>query len=231
MADIFISYAREDEATAIHLRDVLVEQGWDIWRDREGILTGTSWEQSIEQALNQAKCVIVLWSRSALSSHFVRDEASVARNAGKLVPVQIDSIEIPLGFRGIQTSNLVGWDGSVGHPEFRKLIRALEERVGQHTPRPPSDTIIQRRKEREEHRQGLLDRLRAEMQQRVPAVRVLLGRPWVIASFGAIVVFALGYALGRMGNVGIDDPDHAELANGLKYFFDGKYVEAEHDLG
>jgi hypothetical protein len=55
MADIFISYAREDEATAVHLRDVLAEQGWDVWRDREGIVTGTSWERAIEDALDAAK--------------------------------------------------------------------------------------------------------------------------------------------------------------------------------
>jgi hypothetical protein len=63
-SDIFISYAREDEPTAIHLRDVLVVQGWDVWRDKEGILTGTSWEKAIEDALNAAKCVIVVWSRA-----------------------------------------------------------------------------------------------------------------------------------------------------------------------
>ena len=55
MADIFISYARDDEATAKHLRDVLASQGWDIWRDKEGIVTGTAWGASIEQALRGAQ--------------------------------------------------------------------------------------------------------------------------------------------------------------------------------
>ncbi len=32
----------KDEATAQRLRDVLVSQGWDVWRDKEGIVTGTS---------------------------------------------------------------------------------------------------------------------------------------------------------------------------------------------
>ena len=231
MADIFISYAREDEATAIHLRDVLVEQGWDIWRDREGIVTGTSWEQSIEQALQAARCVIVVWSRNALASHFVRDEASVARNAGKLVPVQIENVEIPLGFRGIQTSNLVGWDGSIEHPEFRKLIRALEERVGAHTPRPPSDTILKRRRERSEHEARILERLRAEFQRRVPvALGVLARTRWFVPTLAALAILAIGFALGRLGAPGATESGHAALETGLKYFFDGKYVEAERDL-
>jgi len=42
MADIFISDAREHEPVAIHLRDVLAGQGWDVWRDKEGILTNTT---------------------------------------------------------------------------------------------------------------------------------------------------------------------------------------------
>ena len=57
MADIFISYAREDEATARQLRDALASQGWDVSRDKEGIVTGTSWGDSIEHALRDAKCV------------------------------------------------------------------------------------------------------------------------------------------------------------------------------
>jgi len=68
MADIFISYAREDETTAQRLRDVLASQGWDVWRDKEGIATGSSWGNSIETALRDAKCVVVLWSVPALSS-------------------------------------------------------------------------------------------------------------------------------------------------------------------
>ena len=97
MADIFISYARDDESTAQHLRDVLASQGWDVWRDKEGIVTGTAWGASIEQALHGAKCVVVLWSTHALASHFVRDEAEVGRDANGLVSVQISEVELPIG--------------------------------------------------------------------------------------------------------------------------------------
>ena len=57
MADIFISYAREDEGTAQHLRDVLASQGWDVWRDKEGIVTRTAWGASIEQAYEYGRGV------------------------------------------------------------------------------------------------------------------------------------------------------------------------------
>lgn len=220
MADIFISYSREDEATAIHLRDVLVGQGWDVWRDREGILTGTSWEKSIEEALNAAKCVIVVWSRSALGSHFVRDEASVARNAGKLVPVQIENVDIPLGFRGIQTANLVGWKGDVAHPEFRKLISALEQRVGaSHAPQvvvPPKPPAT-----------PWAERLRLD---RLGSLKKLAENRNAVLGVAALVSLLIGFGIGRFTAGGASEAPREALEPGLKYFFDGKYVEAESNL-
>jgi TPR repeat protein len=225
MADIFISYSREDEPTAIHLRDVLAGQGWDVWRDKEGILTGTSWEKSIEDALNAAKCVIVVWSRSALGSHFVRDEASVARNAGKLVPVQIDNAEIPLGFRGIQTANLVGWKGDLAHPEFRKLVRALEERVGANRGAPVPPPKPPPRPWRE--------RLGLDKLPDAASVLRALSKPGylvAIAAVAGLVLLLAGFGIGRLTSTSGGEPAHDALEQGLKNFFDGKYVEAETSL-
>ena len=223
-SDIFISYAREDEPTAIHLRDVLVAQGWDVWRDKEGILTGTSWEKAIEDALNAAKCVIVVWSRAALTSHFVRDEASVARNANKLVPVQIENLDIPLGFRGIQTANLVGWKGDTEDPEFRKLIRALAERVGVHrTPAPagpvpiPPPASVTPTPARPRVPDAALERIKAWL--RTPAI--------VFALAGAVLLGA-GYGIGRLQPLaGESESAHEALEQGLRLMLDGKYADAE----
>ncbi len=33
---------------------------------------------------------------------------------------------IPLGFRSLQAANLVGWDGTAGHGELAKMLRAIE---------------------------------------------------------------------------------------------------------
>jgi TPR repeat protein len=218
-ADIFISYAREDEGTAIHLRDVLAGQGWDVWRDKEGILTGTSWEKAIEDALDAAKCVIVVWSRAALSSHFVRDEASVARNANKLVPVQIETVDIPLGFRGIQTANLVGWKGDVEDAEFRKLIRALAERVGANpsatgTTAPPPHPLATR-------------------MSSLGAARVgqwLTSKP-ALFGLAAAFLFGAGYLLGReQARATESEAAHEALAQGIRHFLDGKHADAAEQL-
>ena len=213
MADIFISYAREDEATAQRLRDVLASQGWDVWRDKEGIATGSSWGASIETALRDAKCVVVLWSTPALSSHFVRDEAEIGRNANKLVPVQIGDVQLPIGFRGIQTANLMHWQGEPDHPEYRKLVAAIGDRVGagkaSAVVKPAADPW------------PWLRRVRAMAQGVVARPRL----PYY-AGGAAVAILAL-WAVSRLMSGG--NP-HDALEQGLKNFFDQRYVEAESQL-
>ena len=47
MADIFLSYAREDRQKAESIARVLRDAGWSVWWDRS-ILPGSSFEQVIE---------------------------------------------------------------------------------------------------------------------------------------------------------------------------------------
>ena len=214
MADIFISYARDDESTAQRLRDVLASQGWDVWRDKEGIVTGTAWGASIEQALHGAKCVVVLWSEQALASHFVRDEAEVGRNENKLVPVQIGNVELPIGFRGIQTANLVDWTGDVDNPEYRKLVRAIADRVG--TGKAGGDNSLPLQVQ--PWWRGVL--LQARSLARHPRFPYIAGG----VAVGLVALFVLARMFGGAGGT------HDTLEQGLKNYLDQRYVEAESQL-
>jgi YVTN family beta-propeller protein len=103
--EVFISYAREDLRPARALRKLLVENGFKVWSD-ESIQVGEHWDEAIERALGSARCVIVIWSKHAVASRFVRSEASEAASQDKLVPVSIDGAELPLEFRHIQYRNV-----------------------------------------------------------------------------------------------------------------------------
>ncbi len=74
MADIFVSYAREDRSKASSFVALLEAQGWTVWWDRE-INPGLSFTKVIERGISSAKCVIVLWSSKSISSTWVHAEA------------------------------------------------------------------------------------------------------------------------------------------------------------
>ena len=118
--DIFLSYAREDQQAALGLSRLLEAVGWTVWWDRR-VPAGKTWRFEIEKALRNARCVIVLWSQSSSHSRWVHEEAEEARQVGKLMPVLIENVRPPPGFREVQTADLTRWDQSPSDPAFRQL--------------------------------------------------------------------------------------------------------------
>jgi TonB family protein len=126
VSDIFLSYASADRPRVKPLVDVLRQQGWSVWWDRT-ILPGKTWDQVIEAALAEARCVIVLWSRDSVQSDWVRTEADEAKRRGILVPALLDDVNIPLAFRRIQAANLADWSGVLPSAGFDQLAQAVSE--------------------------------------------------------------------------------------------------------
>jgi hypothetical protein len=96
MADVFLSYAREDSARAEQIANGLQAAGMDVFWDNE-IPPGTTWADYIESKLNQCKALIVLWSEHSTKSQWVREEARLGRDRGCLIPVLIDAAQPPFG--------------------------------------------------------------------------------------------------------------------------------------
>lgn len=140
MADIFISYSREDRSKAELLAKFLQQRGWSVWWDRV-IPVGKSFDQIIERELDAAKCVIVLWSKSSISSNWVRVEAAEGANRQILIPIIIEDVKIPLEFRRLQTANLVNWRGSLKHLELQVVIESITELVGKPTTVQPKKPV------------------------------------------------------------------------------------------
>lgn len=129
MSDIFISYAREDKDRVTILANALQAHGWSVWWDPH-IRTGKRFDQVIEEALAEARCIIVVWSTHSISSLYVLAEANEGANRQVLLPVMIEEVKIPLIFRQIQTAHLVDWQGSPQDPEFEKLVEDIEVMLG-----------------------------------------------------------------------------------------------------
>ncbi|WP_265571068.1 TIR domain-containing protein [Sphingomicrobium nitratireducens] len=129
MADIFLSYARADQDEVERIAAALEEAGYSLWWDRE-IRGGKQFSKDIEQAIDAAKAVIVVWSKHSVESEWVRDEAAFARDADKMVPVQLDATLPPLGYRQRQAIDL---SHGMGEQAMAHLARALDPMIGGET--------------------------------------------------------------------------------------------------
>lgn len=134
MAEIFLSYANEDRETAARVAALLESAGWTVWWDRR-IPAGRTWRSVIEDALTEMRCMVVLWSSHSIDSHWVKEEAEEARALEKLVPVLIEPVNPPVGFRSIQAADLTDYDGSRETEGSRQLIADLESMLGKAAPK------------------------------------------------------------------------------------------------
>ncbi|HEV7920700.1 MAG TPA: toll/interleukin-1 receptor domain-containing protein [Thermoanaerobaculia bacterium] len=135
MADLFLSYAREDRACAEMLAGALARRGWSVWWDRR-IQVGRSFSEVIERELDQARCVLVLWSSASIQSQWVQNEAAEAARKKRLVPVRIEDVRPPLEFRRLQTADLFDWKDGLDRPDFVTCLQAIEFLAG-HTASKP----------------------------------------------------------------------------------------------
>jgi len=124
MADVFLSYAREDSARAVQVAEGLKSAGLDVFWDNE-IPPGQTWADYIEQKLTQCKALIVLWSEHSTKSQWVREEARMGRDKGVLIPVMIDASQPPFGFGEVQSANLATWNGEADHAGWRRFVDAV----------------------------------------------------------------------------------------------------------
>jgi formylglycine-generating enzyme required for sulfatase activity len=131
MSDIFLSYKKEEKAIAKIYVGALELKGFTVWWDPD-IDHGDIFDEVIQEQLDAAKCVIVLWSSKSVKSKWVRAEATSGED--RLVPVLINDVKIPVPFNLIQTANLIGWKGDQTDAEFVKLLESVSKKLGRSRP-------------------------------------------------------------------------------------------------
>ncbi len=128
MADVFISYKKEDRVLAKELANKLIELGWAVWWDRN-IPIGKAYDQVIEEELAKTKCVIVLWSSLSITSLNVKEEALEGLRRNVLIPIAIGNVSPPYGFKMIQT---MSWNknSQLEEEELEELIIQVQRLIG-----------------------------------------------------------------------------------------------------
>lgn len=98
MLKVFVSYAREDEASAIEVYEWLRSIGCQPWLDQKDILPGQNWEAEIDRALADSNCVLLLMSPNSVSKRgFVQREANEAiKNLQYKLPTDVYMIPVVL---------------------------------------------------------------------------------------------------------------------------------------
>jgi adenylate cyclase len=128
MGHIFLSYAREDREFAECMARVLEGAGHSLWWDRH-IDSGEEFSAEIEAELEKADAVVVAWSKQSVKSRWVRDEAAVGGDTGRLVPISVDGSLPPMGFRQFHTLDLTDWRGAKRDRRTGDLIHSVERRL------------------------------------------------------------------------------------------------------
>jgi adenylate cyclase len=124
VARVFLSYARADVDSAKALAELIGRAGHDVWWDRE-LHGGSRFTAEIDKALRDAEAVVVLWSEASLESAWVQDEAAEGRDSNRLVPVVIEDVRPPLGFRQYQALDLADLRSGNQPRQLEELLRAI----------------------------------------------------------------------------------------------------------
>lgn len=101
---VFLSYAREDEAQVSEIYDRLKGLALKPWMDKRDLLAGELWREVIRREVEKSDIVLVfLSSHSVTKRGFFQREISIALEAAEerlnddiyLVPVRLESCDVP----------------------------------------------------------------------------------------------------------------------------------------
>ena len=130
MADVFLSYARPSLDDAMRIADCLRAAGYSVWYD-ESLPAHRAYSDVIAEQLDAAAAVLVLWSKEAAASQWVRSEANRARETGRLVQVRLDGARLPMPFDQVQCADLRRWSGGNNSAGWRSVLAGVAALAGE----------------------------------------------------------------------------------------------------
>ncbi|MCB0547503.1 MAG: TIR domain-containing protein [Phaeodactylibacter sp.] len=125
MSHIFISYSSKDRPKTKALAAVLEKRGWKVWWDKH-LKPGKAFDNAISKALDEAGCIIVLWSENSVESSWVLEEAYEGLERKILTPALIGKTRLPFGYRRLQYVDLTRWKGGEASKAIVQLFEAVE---------------------------------------------------------------------------------------------------------
>jgi hypothetical protein len=227
MSDIFISYNHEDRLPAQLFAQALEGRGWSIFWDRT-IPTGKTWRETIGKELGEARCVIVLWSKTSIESEWVREKADDAKARRVLVPVRIDNVQPPIGFRGIQTADLMGWNAAKPSLAFDRLTIDIATLIGSPPAREPPVRTMRYWPPEQDHPRNLASNSNPANKPNLSEANLastakiagqkLSNRRWTL-----LVWYCVDILLNHSSTIGLYEESKWRLFNSMEYCYNTKY--------
>lgn len=129
MANVFVSYARDDFEVAERVVSALRAAALEPWWDQDLAPPGGNFlDEAIAREIDAASHFIALLSPCWLARTYTRGEAVYAKAKAKhLVPVRIlafERNEAPIDFLALHWCDLCTWDGTPTDPQIRRLAAA-----------------------------------------------------------------------------------------------------------
>lgn len=129
MADVFISYKRDERHLVEQIATRLEALDLEVWFDAS-LNAGDTFSTEIDREVRQAKVVLVCWSPAAVASRWVIAEAQIGFTQNKLVAAYVagpDDFDAPYPFNSLQTEDLRAWFATPDdmHANWRGLLRGV----------------------------------------------------------------------------------------------------------
>lgn len=140
MSYVFLSYSREDLESAARLKQLLADEGIDVFWDQD-LLFGEDFRVIIQDRLEGAACVLVLWCKSSVNSDWVPKEAEEGRKRRTLIEVRVEDCTPPLPFPVNHAADMTQWAQGKGDANIRRLLTSVTKRVSAKTP-PEADMSL-----------------------------------------------------------------------------------------
>jgi formylglycine-generating enzyme required for sulfatase activity len=134
MAQIFLCYAREDEARVRNVYRRLRALGFELWMDKITLIPGQRWQQEIPRALRTSDFVLIFFLKNSVGKRgYVQREFKLALDTLQevpddvihTIPVRLDNCDLPEQFGFLQWCDLFERGG------FQRLVRAIRAGVSQ----------------------------------------------------------------------------------------------------
>lgn len=158
MEDVFLSYSRHNEDTMQRLREDLQRQGISVWTDRTGLKKGSPrWKSEIQEAIEGARCLVVILSPEAKNATWVGWEVSYAQT----FDLPVYAVLVSGNERTAVPINLINADRFDARRRYSlaiaELVAALQAQLG----RVPSKAAFPTTSSNEVRRQKIEEIVRA----------------------------------------------------------------------